>query len=96
MATVPAMAIAGKLSVDETFLPPDFKKPAGRPQKKRKTAAVFASTKKKTCKACGSPGHFAKSCTQPSTEYRYNVHKKEAIQWCTRQQELHLTDKNDD
>jgi hypothetical protein len=33
-APIPAMSLVGKLSADVNFVPPDYKKPAGRPSKK--------------------------------------------------------------
>jgi hypothetical protein len=81
-AIVPSMTVAGKLSADETFLPPDWKRPAGRPSKKRKDRSTFRTTSKRECRACGGIGHYARSCNAPSTEYRYTKHKENAVAWC--------------
>jgi hypothetical protein len=82
-STIPSMTISGDLSADETFVPPDYKKPAGRPAKKHRDRSFYrTSGKQRECKACGSTGHYARTCTAPSTEYRYMEHKDKAIRWC--------------
>jgi hypothetical protein len=82
-ARIPAMAVAGKLRVDETNAPPDYRKPPGRPSMRRKERhALRESVNKRVCKACGQPGHFATTCTRPSTEHRFMTHKQKAIEWC--------------
>jgi hypothetical protein len=82
-ATVPNMIVANKLSIDKTLAPPDYKRPAGRPTKKRKDQSYYRTTTvTKTCSACGSAGHYAVSCTAPKTQYRYDQFKDKAIQWC--------------
>jgi MULE transposase domain/SWIM zinc finger len=78
-ATVPTMTFAGSLSIDKTFSPPDYKKPAGRPQKKRKYYSN--GTTKCKCKACGELGHFAVSCPKPSTQFQYSENKEKAVDW---------------
>jgi hypothetical protein len=90
-ADIPAMAMAGKLSTDETFIPPEYKKPAGRPTKKRKERPWLRKTSvRRLCTSCGSPGHFHSTCTTPSTEYRYNHHKQKAIAWCKKVENAQL------
>jgi Transposase, Mutator family len=80
---IPAMTVVGKLSVDETLAPPDFKRPAGRPAKKRRDRSHLKKTNvERECKACGLKGHYARGCTQPSTEYRYDKYKQSAVEWC--------------
>jgi MULE transposase domain len=81
-ASIPSMTVTNKLTVDETLAPPNFKRPAGRPAKKRKSRADYRSTVQRECRACGNVGHYAVSCPAPSTEYRYNHHKDKAIKWC--------------
>jgi hypothetical protein len=80
-ASIPGMATAGKLRADINFGPPDHKRSAGRPSKKRKQSARKMDIKRK-CKACGDLGHFESSCTNPSTEYRWTEHKDKVIEWC--------------
>jgi SWIM zinc finger len=36
-ARIPSMIVSGKLAVDETLVPPDFKRSAGRPRKKKRS-----------------------------------------------------------
>jgi hypothetical protein len=80
---VPAMTLAGKLSVDMTIAPPEYKRSAGHPPKARKDQSFYAKTDtKRTCKACGDSGHFHTTCTRPSTQYRYENHLDKAIEWC--------------
>jgi MULE transposase domain len=81
-ATIPSMVVGDKLSIDDTFAPPNFKKPAGRPAKKRKERRHFRTDKQRECQACGGFGHYALTCTAPSTEYRYYKHKDKAIRYC--------------
>ena len=81
-AVLPSLAVAGKLSADTTFLPPDYKRPAGRPKKKRQERSHYIAAKKRECKACGGEGHFAIACKQPSTEYQVTKHKEAAVSWC--------------
>jgi ribosomal protein L32 len=82
-STVPPMAVAGKLVPDIRIAPPDFKRSAGRPTKKRKERSAMRKTStKRECKACGGYGHFHTTCTQPSTQYRFQTHKQKAILWC--------------
>ena len=80
-ASVSAMCVSGKLNADVTCLPPDHKRSAGRPTKKRKERSSHTN-KSRQCKACGGDGHFAIACPFPSTEYRYNQHKERALKWC--------------
>jgi hypothetical protein len=80
---IPAMTTAGKLQADSTFLPPEHKRPAGRPSKKRKERAHLRVTSvQRECKACGTLGHFASTCKTPSTEFRLLKHKENALKWC--------------
>jgi hypothetical protein len=82
-ANIPSMVVSDRfLAVDETFIPPDWKRPAGRPAKKRKDRSYLLTLKSRECKACGCQGHYAISCTAPSTEFRYQKHKERAIEWC--------------
>jgi MULE transposase domain len=82
---IPGMTVAGKLSHDETLAPPDFKRPAGRPTKKRKDRSHMRKTNvQRVCQACGERGHYAGTCTAPDTEYRFNRYKKGAIEWCAK------------
>jgi Zinc knuckle len=84
---IPSMVIAGKLSVDLLMAPPQYKRPAGRPAKKRKERYVMRKTNvQRECQACGGMGHYARSCTSPSTEYRYNRYIQSAIEWCEKMQ----------
>ena len=77
------MCVAGKLSADEHYCPPDYKRTAGQPSKKRKDCAEMRNTAtKRECKAYGNLGHFAISCPNPSTEYRYKKHKDKPLLWC--------------
>jgi hypothetical protein len=83
LATIPAMTLSGCLTAGETFFPPDYKHPAGRPPKKRKDRSWLQSTKvHRHCKACGGNGPFAKGCQAPNTQYRYESHKTKALSWC--------------
>jgi hypothetical protein len=86
-ATIPAMTLSGNLESDATILPPDFKRGAGRPSKKRKERSwLRKTTVQRVCKACGKDDHMARTCKEPSTQYRYYQHKESALEWC-RQQE---------
>ena len=88
-SSIPGMCVAGKLSADETYCPPDYKRSAGRPSKKRKDRAKLRSTTiQRECKACGELGHFAISCPNPSTEYRFKKHKEKALLWCKAQETI--------
>ena len=70
-AEVPAMSTVGRLLADRTFIPPDYKRAAGRPSKKRKERSQLRSTAvRRECKACGALGHFAMNCPTPSTQFR--------------------------
>jgi hypothetical protein len=90
-AAIPAMATAGKLIADDSFYPPDYKRPAGRPTKKRKERNyVRTSDAKRECKACRELGHFALTCKNPSTEFRLNAHKEKALKWCDKQETICL------
>jgi len=63
-AVIPSLCVAGKLQANEQFLPPDHRRPAGRPAKKRKERSHLRMTDTvRVCKACGGDGHFASTCT---------------------------------
>ena len=80
---LPSMCLAGQLEPNPNYCPPEFKRGVGRPGKKRKDRSAMRSTEvRRECKACGALGHFAMSCTQSSTEYRFYKHRKKALQWC--------------
>jgi hypothetical protein len=81
-APIPSMVVASKVEVDKTFLPPNFKRPAGRPSKKKKSRSQYRGIAQRECRACGRLGHYAMKCPEPSTEYRYYQHKDSAIKWC--------------
>ena len=83
-APLPGLTTAGKLKIDDSFVPPEYKRTAGRPSKKRRDRSQFRNKTDvlRICRACGEKGHFAAACTQPSTEYRFNLHKAGAIAWC--------------
>ena len=86
-ATIPSMCLAGKLKPDTSFVPPDYKQPAGRPKVKRRDRAHLRKTNvQRTCKACGGKGHFASTCTKPSTECRFGQFQEKAQKWCEKQQ----------
>lgn len=88
-ATMPAFATAGRLQHDVTFIPPEYKRPTGRPTKKRKTREWLRTTNtQRECKACGGFGHFDKTCQNPSTQYRYKQHKQKAVLWCQTQEAI--------
>ena len=90
-ADVPGMCTTGKLKADENYCPPDFKRTAGRPSKKRKDRSYMATSNvKRECKACGELGHFAMSCQNPSTEYRYYKHKGKALAWCNERELIEI------
>ena len=92
-APIPTMAIGGKLKANDKFIPPDHRRPAGRPNKKRKERSHLRTTNvRRTCKACGEEGHFANTCTQPSTQYRYTSHKAKALEWCKRNECITIED----
>jgi hypothetical protein len=42
---IPAMTVTGKLKADDNIAPPDFKRTAGRPSKKRKDRSYLANAK---------------------------------------------------
>jgi hypothetical protein len=82
-ATIPSMVVTGRLAVDETFAPSDFRRPAGRPRKNCKDRSKYRKTDtQRECKVCGLKGHYASKCKKPNTEYRYNKHWNKAKQWC--------------
>jgi tRNA/tmRNA/rRNA uracil-C5-methylase (TrmA/RlmC/RlmD family) len=50
---IPSMVVAAKLSVDETIAPPDYRRPAGRPAKKRKERSFVKKTNvQRECQVC--------------------------------------------
>lgn len=80
---IPSVTVTGKLSVDETVAPPDQKRPAGGPSKKRRERSCHKKTNvQRLCQACGVKGHCASSCAAPSAEFRFNVFKERALAWC--------------
>ena len=82
----PAMATHGKLRVDDTLAPPDQTRAAGRPPKKRKERTSLRKTDvRRACCACGELGHFAMTCDNPCTSYRYYKHKAAALEWIKKQ-----------
>ena len=82
---------AGRLQADDKFIPPEHKRAAGRPGKKRKDRSHLRSAKaRRECKACGQLGHFASTCENPSTQCRHEQHKQKAIQWCRRNEIVNL------
>ena len=91
-AHIPALATAGKLSVDETFVPPDHQNPAGCPTKKQKEYKPHSTNVKRTCQACGEEGHFFTCCPHPDTQYRYETQKKKAVERCKKQEMTALLD----
>lgn len=90
-ADIPSMAIGGQLKADVNFVPPDNRRAAGRPTKKRKHRSHLRTTATmRTCKACGVAGHFAATCDAPSTQYRYEQHKDKAMAWCKKHEAIEL------
>jgi hypothetical protein len=91
--TIPTMTMFGKLNTDVTFIPPEYKRPAGRPSKNRKERTWMRKTDKQNmCHACGAPGYMAKKCTAPSTQFRYNLNKEKALKWCRKSKEAELVE----
>ena len=79
---IPTLAPAGKLTADLWCAPPDFRKSAGRPKKKRKDRSHRNLTQnQRVCRACGGLGHMMGSCEQPSTEYRFIENQEAAWKW---------------
>ena len=79
------MCIASQLQPNENYCPPDYKRSAGclPVPKKRKDQSYYKSTDvKRKCKSCGKQGHFAVSCTNPSTKFCYNKRKAKALLLC--------------
>ena len=92
-AKIPAMTLSGQLRHDPNFVPPDYKRPAGRPTKKRKDRSIYRTTStQRECKACGRYGHMASTCEQPSTEFRYLTNLNKAIQYCEKRECVMLED----
>lgn len=88
---IPGFATAGRLRLDERMVPPEHKRMAGRPKKKRRDRSHLRTTNKQHgCKACGKSGHHASTCDNPSTQYRCVEHKEKAIQWCRKQEAIGL------
>ena len=77
------MSLAGKLAIDDNYFPPNYERPPGRPQKKRKERPALRMTNvRRRCKACGEEGHFESSCEDPVTQFRVNSHLKETMKCC--------------
>lgn len=94
-AETPGMTVAGKLTVDDGFAPPDCKRSAGRPAKKRKDQSHMRKPDTvRRCKACGDTGHFAIACESPSTEFQFGEHLSAAIQWCRKHEKTDCEDVN--
>jgi hypothetical protein len=81
-ATVPAMALAGRLVAHGNVMPPDYCKPPGRPKSRKDRSYLRSTGKTRVCKSCGSAGHMAKPCERPRTEFRYRKNKEKALEWC--------------
>ena len=80
-AMVPTLALA-KLEADLLFVPPEYKKPAGRPAKQRKDRSHLNKTNNKhQCSSCGALGHSFRTCDRPSTQYRFENHYARAVAW---------------
>jgi DnaJ-class molecular chaperone len=88
------MPLAGQLSADENFIHQDYKKPAGRPSKKRKERPYLQKTSvSRICTACGGSGQMYTTCTAPSMQYRYERHNKaKALEWCRTRERLEAAD----
>ena len=83
VASCQECVLLGQLKPNENFCPPEYKRGAGCPSKKRKEQSTMRSTEvKRECKACGGLGHFAVSCQQPLTEYCFYKHREKALHWC--------------
>ena len=83
-AEVPALAI-NHVEADPFFAPPDYRKPAGRPTKARKDRSSMNKTDRlNTCGACGGPGHSYRTCSSPSTQYRYDNNFDRALERASR------------
>ena len=91
-ADIPGMCVTGKLQADSSFCPPDYKRSAGRPKKRKDRAHMRTTEIRRECKACGELGHFAVSCPHPSTQFRYYKHKENAIQWCKSRENISVED----
>jgi hypothetical protein len=90
-ANIRSMVLSGKLIADRNYVPPDYKKPAGRPTKKRKERSwVRSSSVSRICTACGQSGHMYTTCDAPSTQYRYKKHVSKAMKWCETQERTQL------
>ena len=85
------MALAGLLKADEAFVPPERRRPAGRPPKQRKERSWLRTTDVQcTCASCGEAGHFQVSCKNPKTQHRWFKHKDGALTWCKNEENLVL------
>ena len=88
---VPVLAL-NKLEVDLFFVPPEYKRPAGRPARVRKDRSHLNKTDRlKQCSSCGGLGHSFKTCDRPSTQFRFEHHYTKALAW-TKQYNNHETD----
>ena len=78
---VPTFAL-DKLQADISFVPPEHKRPAGRPSKTRKDRSYMNKTGKFwQCSSCGSLGHSFRTCERPSTQFRFEHHYDKAVAW---------------
>ena len=78
---VPTIAFE-KLEADLFFAPPDYKKPAGRPPRARKDRSHLNKTQSQhQCSSCGGLGHSFRTCTRPSTQFRFEHHYDKAVAW---------------
>ena len=80
-AKVPTIAI-NKVEPDVCFAPPDHKKPAGRPPKARKERSWMNKTGRlNKCGSCGGEGHSYRTCSSPSTQFRFENNYSKAVAW---------------
>ena len=81
IADVPTFAFE-KLEADIFFVPPEYKKPAGRPTKTRKDCSYLNKTSvQHQCSSCGGLGHSFRTCDRPSTQVRFENHYSKAVAW---------------
>jgi hypothetical protein len=90
----PDLSLLGKLRV-QPFLPPEHKRTAGRPKKRKDRTQLKeqgTTTRQYECKACGGTTHQQKTCPKPCTEYRYGRFEKEALRWAREQKDVQPDD----
>ena len=79
--SIPTFAF-DKLEADIFFVPPEYKKPAGRPTKMRKDRAHLNKTSvQHQCSSCGGLGHSSRTCDRPCTQFRFENHYDKAVAW---------------